>query len=198
MTDQVGIVNLALTKIGAKAISSMDGDSDSARTASIVYEAVRDAELQANPWKFALRRASLAASSNTPAFGYDLQYIVPADFLRLYEINEYPVMFPVETPFFAIESHENDGKVIVTNETAPLEIRYIAKITSEAAYDPLFVMAFACALGVTLCDRLTEHQGKKEMIIAEYRERIGIARRIDAIQAPPTPFPESAWLYSRF
>ena len=198
MTDQVGIVNLALTRIGAKAINSMDADRESARVASLVYEPVRDAELQANPWKFALRRASLAASSNTPAFGYDLQYIVPADFLRLYEINEYPAMFPVSDPFFSIESHENDGKVIATNETAPLKIRYVAKITSEAAYDPLFVQAFACALAVTLCDRLTEHQGKKEMVIAEYRERIGIAKRIDAIQAPPTPFPESAWLNSRF
>ncbi len=198
MTDQVGIVNLALTKLGAKAINSISSDIESARVASVIYEAVRDAELQANPWKFALRRASLAASANTPAFGYDLQYIVPADFLRLYEINEYPVMFPTSDPLFAIESHEDDGKVIVTNETAPLKIRYVARIENEAMFDPLFVMSFACRLAVEMSDRLTEHQGKKQLVIAEYRESIALAKRIDAIQAPPQPYPESAWIQSRY
>ena len=197
MSD-VAIVNLALTKIGAKTINALDQDGETARAANTVYEMVRDAELQANPWNFSIRRASLAASSNTPAFGYDLQYPVPADFLRLYEIDGYPVQFPTEDPYFAIESHSNDGLVILTNQTAPLDIRYVAKITDTSKYDPLFVHALACSLALALCDRLTQHEGKVDRIAQEYEMRLSRAKRVDAIQNPPIPYPESTWILSRY
>ena len=197
MSD-VGIVNLALTKLGAKTINALTDDTENARVANAIFEQVRDAELAAYPWNFAIRRDSLAASATTPAFEYDLQYPVPSDFLRLYALYDYPVQFPTEDPFFAIESDANDGLCILTNQTAPLYIRYIAKITDSSKFDPLFVQALACSIALTLCDRLTQHQGKKEQIAGEYQNWLAKARRVDAIQNPPIPYPESTWLLSRY
>lgn len=198
MSSDVEIVNLALTKLGASRIMALTDENDSARAANAIYAQVRDAELMAHPWNFAIRRASLAASATAPAFEYDKQFPVPSDFLRLYEIFDYPVQFPTEDPYFAIESHSDDGLVILTNEASPLKIRYVAKITDEAKYDPLFVQAFACSLALTLCDRKTEHQGKKQMIGQEYDMWLKKAIRTDAIQNPPIPYPESSWINSRY
>jgi len=197
MTDDVGIVNLALIKLGGNTIGALTEATDAARKVNAIYEMVRDAELEAHPWNFSIKRAELAASTTAPDFEYDLQYPLPSDFLRLYEIFDYPVQFPTEDAPFAIENGGDDGTCILTNWTAPLQIRYVAKVTNPALYNPLFVQALACSLALALCDRLTQHQGKKADISQEYEMWLARARRIDAIQNPPVPLLESSWILSR-
>ena len=73
MPSTVDICNLALQRLGAKPISSLSDDSTAARECNRVYDHARDSELRSHPWNFARKRASLAASSTVPAFGYDFQ-----------------------------------------------------------------------------------------------------------------------------
>ena len=63
MASEVDIANRALQKLGAESIVSLTQDSENARACNLCYEPIRDAELRAHPWNFAIKRASLAADS---------------------------------------------------------------------------------------------------------------------------------------
>src|SRR5262245_52285113 len=83
MASVVNICNLALQKLGAGRIASLDENSREARSCANNYETTRDAELRRHFWNFARKRARLAADVTAPEFGFDSQFPLPADFLRL-------------------------------------------------------------------------------------------------------------------
>ena len=56
MASEVDICNRALSKLGAARITSLTEDSVNARACNAMYESVRDAELRAHPWNFAMKR----------------------------------------------------------------------------------------------------------------------------------------------
>jgi len=91
MASQVEIANRALTKLGAARIISFDDDNKQARAVKSMFEIVRDAELRAHLWSFSVKRVSLAALSTTPTWGFDYEYQLPSDYLRLVQVNDvYP------------------------------------------------------------------------------------------------------------
>ena len=94
MASQVEICNQALTKAGAARIVSLLDDTESARVLSAIYGVKLDAELAAQPWTFAIKRAQLPASSTAPVFGWRYQYPLPADFILLCALNDNPVAQP--------------------------------------------------------------------------------------------------------
>lgn len=55
------IVNLALVRLGSKRISSLSDTTRNALEANAIWTTVRDNLLKIHPWKFATRRAQLAA-----------------------------------------------------------------------------------------------------------------------------------------
>lgn len=84
--NQVGIINLALGRIGVKRITSIDpavDDSEQSADAVAVWDYVRDEVLEAKDWRFAKTRKALPQSFETPPTDFDYAYILPSDFLRL-------------------------------------------------------------------------------------------------------------------
>jgi len=97
---QVGIVNLALYRIGVKKIATMADDTAAAIKANDVWEYIRDEVLQARDWKFAKTRAELTMLEETPLSNWSYAYRLPQDFLRLAfntEEKDDPVVYP---PYF--------------------------------------------------------------------------------------------------
>lgn len=184
--SNVGIANRALQKLGGGYIANFLDNSKEARAVNRAYDFIRQAVLRSHPWNFALRRAALTASAAAPAFGYDLQYQLPTDCLRVLEVQggEY-------------QPYQVEGRLILTDQAAPLKIRYVADITDPNQFDALFIEAFASRLAVELCEDLTQSNAKRQLAQGEYQAALREARRIDGQENPPDDLPETDWLLSR-
>lgn len=88
MASAVSICNNALVKVGATRIIALSDDTKQARTLAAIFDVKRDAELAANPWTFAIKRALLPASATPPAFGWSFAYPLPSDYLALVEVGQ--------------------------------------------------------------------------------------------------------------
>lgn len=189
MASVVEICNRALQKLGAKRIVSLTDDSTNARACNVAYEAVRDAELRSHPWNFAVKRASLAADSVSPAFGPAYAYTLPSDYLGLRENDE------------ANNSLDNDWEIeglkILTDDTAPLDIRYTYRVTDPNIMDPLFREALATSMAIELCEEITQSNTKKTELKDDYQQIIRKARRANAIERRAQVPPEDTWVTVR-
>lgn len=192
MASKIEICNRALQLLGANSIASLSANSTEARECSRAFDIVRDAELREHPWSFARKRASLAASSTTPAFEYANAFPVPSDFIRLKLENRSQV--PVD---WQVEQHSTGERSIMTDDGAPLKVVYIAQVTDTELYDPLFVEALAARLAVEMCEKLTQSAQKRKMAQQEYMNKVAAAKRVNAIERPPIVGDESPWVTAR-
>ena len=128
--SETNLVNMAFAKIGAKRINDITADTSvEAIHARIQYEQTRDALLRSFTWPFATKRVALSLDTETPAFDYDYQFILPSDYLRLVSTD----IDTTETDYLKIE-----GKRILVNEST-LSIRYVRRVTDPTEFDPLFI-----------------------------------------------------------
>lgn len=189
MASKVEIANRALQQLGAKRIVSLTDDSTNARAVNAAYEPVKLAELRKHPWNFAIKRAQLAASSTDPLFTKSTSFPLPSDFIRLLspdpEVNYNDIDWQVE------------GQYIVTNDDAPLNIRYIYDVTDPNQMDATFREAFAMKLAEALAEELTQSNAKKADAREAYKEAIADAKRMNAMESVAQDPPEDSWITSR-
>lgn len=188
-TSNVAIANLALQKLGAKRITSLTEDSPNARTMNACFEHQRDLELAKHRWSFAIRRAQLAVDATAPTFGPARSFTLPAEYLRLIEPD--------------LEENYNDldwkieGKKILTDQTAPLNIRFIYRVEDPNEFAPAFIESLACKLAWHTCEDITQSNQKKADILNEYTLAIREARRTNAIEKIAEEPPEDTWVTAR-
>jgi len=193
-TSEVSICNLALQKNGSGRIVSLTEDSPQARECNACYEAMRDLELRKHRWAFAIKRAALAADATAPAFGPVNYFTLPSDFLRLLEPDE---ATNFNTLDWRIESNAVGAKAIATNDSAPLEIRYVWRVVDPTVFDAAFVEALACRIASQTCEKLTQSNAKKAGVQEEYKDAIREARRTNAIEGVSAESPIDTWITAR-
>jgi hypothetical protein len=88
--SDTGIANMALQRIGARAITSFQDDSPNAIKINNIWDMIFQEVLSERDWKFAKTRAQLQKNSVTPVGGYRSAYSLPTDFLRLVRPREKP------------------------------------------------------------------------------------------------------------
>ena len=188
-TSETSICNVALQKLGQGRIASLSEDSDTARACVLCYEAMRDRELRANKWKFALTRVTLSASATAPDFTYANAFVLPADCLR--------PLFPARTDMdWKVENHLG-SPAILTNDGTTLELRYVARITDPTIFDPLFVDALACKMAWQMCEKFTQSNSKKDSALNEYVIAIREAKKVNAIEIGLQVQPVDEWVTGR-
>jgi hypothetical protein len=198
-TSDVDICNAALIKLGADTINALNENNVRARTMSARYADVRDAELRRRRWKFSIKRASLAALSAAPAADYDRQFQLPVDYLRLIEGGDIAETADLSdfrsgagAALYSIE-----GKKLLTNLSAPLNIRYIAKITDVSLFDSAFGEALASRLAYECCEKITQSDSKRSLAMDDYRLALSEARRANAIERPSESPADDSWVAAR-
>lgn len=196
--SQVEICNRAIAKIGGTAITSLNDNSKAARKLTDVYASALRAELTKVTWNFAKDRASLAALSEAPEWGYDTQFQLPSDCLRVIQIND---IFIAPSLHDYVSSDNSawsiEGGKVLTNFAAPLKIRYIKDVTDEAQFAPLFVEVFACKLASEICYPILNSTTRKAEIKEEYKEAMIEAARANAIELPPAGMADDSWILGR-
>lgn len=193
MASDVEIVNRALQLLGAARVIALTDDSVSARAMNNAYAPVRQAALRAHPWNFAVRRASLAASATAPAFGPARAFPIPAGFLRLLPQDSTDA---INTKDWKIEGHDG-GKAILTDDSAPLKIRYIVDVTDAELMDPLFRETLSHDLALACCEEITQSNSKEEKIRTARTLLIREARRTNAIENVPQVAVDDTFITTR-
>lgn len=174
MASKVEIANRALQKLGARRIVSLGEDSVNGRAINTAYEPVKLAELRKHAWSFAVKRASIAADASAPLFNREVSFQLPSDFIKLL----------AQDP----EQNVNDldwqieGRKIITNEQAPLEIRYIYNVDDPNEMDALFRETLSAKLALELAEELTQSNTKKAALLEAYKDTIAEARKANAFE----------------
>ena len=186
MPSAVDICNRALSRVGEARITSLTDATKQARACNSAYTLIRDEVLRAHPWNSAIKRASLAKLSDAPDFGYDAQYQLPSDCLRVVEVYDTKLPWVVE------------GRKLLSDEGTPLKMRYVRREEDPNTFDSLLVSAIAARLAMELCEELTQSNTKRERAGEEYAAILTIARKADGQEQSPMPFEEDDWVNARY
>ena len=187
------IVNVALRRIGASAITSLSDGSNNADVASDIYAEVRDTLLRSHPWNFATKRVQLTDSGNTPAFEFDYAYSLPADWLRTISVHDNDAGYG--TLLYRME-FLTDEWVIATSSSS-CYMRYIYQVTDTTLMTPDFRTVFAKYLARDLSIPLTESNTLWEQIDKEAKRAMAQVRSTDAMGSFPELRPRGSWASAR-
>lgn len=198
MPTKIDVANRALLKIGASRITDFEEESKEAQAIIIAWDHVQDREISAHPWAFALRRASLAAMVEAPAFGYAKQYPLPEAFLALQWADGFDVSSTAADYLDGTESawRVEGGKILI-DAGAPLRIIYTVRVEDPQQWGPQFCEVMALALAIEICDDVSASLQRKQLLQTEKREALAIARRLNAIQQAPRAIPDGSWITER-
>ncbi len=192
--SQVQIVNLALTKLGQDRLISINDDVEQGRVMRSLWDMTRDTVLASHPWKFAIKRTSLPALAAAPeGADWTLQYALPEPCLRLVQVGEHAALFYNPT----VEAFALEGGAILTNEAAPLFVRYVQRVENTGLWPVLFGRVVAMQLAADACEKITTSSSKFNDCALAYTNAIREAKRQSAIERPPQAYAISDWLDSR-
>lgn len=185
MTSVVEIGNIALVNLGEDVIASLSDEVKAARLLNRRYGPIRDAVLRAHPWNCAMVRAGLASSDPAPIWGPAACYPLPADCLRVLRVEDRSAAWKVE------------GRKIVSNAGAPLNILYTRQITDPNEFDPLLVEAIAARLAADLAHPITQSTSLIQVMWDLYRQKLIEARGVDGQEGTGDALIADTWLAAR-
>jgi hypothetical protein len=177
MASWVQIANLALSRLGARQIADLAEASAEARAITGVLTTVCDAVLRAHPWNCALARAALAADAEGPAFEYAYAYTLPTD----------PYCLRVLGIWNSSEPWMVEGRKLLTNQSAPLPLRYLRRVTDPEQLDGAFIAAFAERLAHAVCPVLAPSLEREAALWQSAERLIREARSLDGQEQNPPP-----------
>ena len=182
MATPVDIANMALSHLGETTIVALDDSTESARVMTLWFDHARRRALRANNWSCAIKRASLSAEVDAPVFGYANSFPVPADFIRLTSIENAGL-----EAGFQIESRK-----ILTNLSAPLNIKYVYDLEDTSAYDDDLVACFALWLAYFASGKIAP--SRTELLRQYTVDAKNQAATADGSSNSPQPLQGGSWL----
>lgn len=187
ITSSTDICNLALDLLSSGTVQDIENPSNpTEELLNRWYDQCRRKVLREHPWNFAAKRIQLAASSTDPVFGYDTQFPVPSDFIRLLTINDsvYTADVPASSTLYKVEN----GNILISNlfsDSATLNLLYVCDYTNVSGMDPMFIDVLAYEIALSVAYKVAESNGNIERIATLAKERKALAKAIDGQESPP-------------
>ncbi|TXI93648.1 MAG: hypothetical protein E6Q33_02735 [Neisseriales bacterium] len=198
MASETDILNGALIHIGEQTVLTADDTTNAGRKFIQIYPTARDALLRAHSWNFAITRASLAALADAPDWGYQYQYQLPSDCLKLVQVNDYALN--INNGFYnqtTTSAYKLEGKKILTNFEAPLKIRYVQRVTDTSMFDDSFVEMLSIKIAMKLVEFLKNDSAMLDRLGQLHKEAKRDALKANAIEKAPTSQVDGDWIMSR-
>jgi len=181
-TSFVEIANRAITFLGGDVITALTDDTKEGRVVNRIYEQSRDQLLRDHSWNFAIKRVQIAANTTSPVFEYTNAYDWPSDCLRIIEVD-------------TSEEWAVEGRQIVTDEGAPLDVVYIHSVTDPSLFDTKFVEAYALRLAADMAFDITASQAAAQLAETKFITYMNSAKTVDGQESLPAS--EQSWLDAR-
>ena len=187
MVSKVQIFNRALTEAGGRpTVLDPDEGSEGAILCRNNYDLTLDEVLRAHPWNFAKRRQQLAAKGSSPLFEFGNCFALPSDPFCLRFLNANTEL-----------SVQVEGRDLLTDAAAPLQIAFIARVEDPELFDPLFASALALNLANVIAPKLNRKESQEKRIWDKYLQKLSLARSIDGMEGTPVDPQTDAFLNAR-
>lgn len=178
------------------AVSYLPGDVVWVSTAAYLCIAAHSNQLPPNVtyWR-AITSATVAAVVTLAPYGYERNastlrkiYRLPANWLRM--APQDPKMASGATQTLTAGMAFNDWEVeepfLMTADTSPFVLRFVADQTDVPAMHPLFCEVWAARMAIELADSLTQSQEKMAAVAALYQRYMDNAQVLAAVEAGST------------
>jgi hypothetical protein len=150
---------------------------------------LRQAELRKHPWSFAIQRFPLPASATPPSFGVANYFPLPTGWLK--------VLPPDPIDNFGDRDWIIEGGKIVSNASAPLNVRLVMDTTDTTLMDPAFCEALSARMAFEMCEALTQSTSKQQACVTAYKDAVAEGRKANAIEKVPQDAPVDDWITTR-
>ena len=179
LQSKIGIWNAAVDLLKEAPIDNVTDDRPMAKWLSRNYDQKRDYLLERLNWKFAMKRAAIAASTEVPAWGWSYRYPLPDDCLKVIPPT-YDGTFMGKPIPYEIESDVNGRTAIMTDVQAPLRIRYIRRVTVEGQFSNGFCELFAARLAAEMCHWVSGKASLLDLMLKREREIMNDVKSTEA------------------
>lgn len=197
MATKIIVINRALTKLGSEKLMSETDNNKASRTIETIYDGLLDRILRAYRWAFAIKRVQLAALADESVYGFQHQYQLPSDCLRIDAVADNIMHGLRNLPVMKRPLWQREGNRILTDIDAPLYLRYGARITDPSQWDASFTDAFCCLLASEMAEPITQSSTKKQAALQDFELAIREARQTSAIERPPIQQQDTSWVTAR-
>lgn len=191
MPSQTDIINMALDLLEEEPMLDPDDDRAPIRWMKRNLQPAIDGMLRLHPWNFAVRRKALSAETGAPVSGWKRQYVLPPDCLRVLPLND-GTLLGRSVPY-ALE-----GRRILTNAEAPIQIVYVGRPDDATVLDALFVQALAATLASRAANWITGKQSYAQALRQQAQELILQAQMVDALEGTPADPEADDFVMGRF
>lgn len=173
--SKVSITNQALNRLNVSQILSLTDNSKQARAMNLVFDRVYEEALTIRNWNFATTRTQLGRLTAQPNSGYDYQYQLPTDCLRIIKV--------VSTSLYEIE-YKVEGTALLTDETE-VYVVYVKRILDFGTLPPIFTSYLILALANEVCFGLTGNVSLQDRLVSEMMDKLEKAKKADSTEGAP-------------
>lgn len=179
--SQTEIVNMALMQLRIPPITEYNTDtSTEANAARTIFDQRRRAVLRPYIFNFSKAQAIIKKIVNeTPTFGYECFYEVPADCLKVMEVGDNDTVF-VDKRDWDLQGR----RLLMPDVGAECPITYIKDVTDFTLWDPLAIDVLVLELAIWLCKPLTGDASLKDDLKSEQSVALTDALAADFAEAP--------------
>ena len=180
MTTKTEIVNLALHRLGTERVSNLTANNKRTKVMNDIYETVLKKTLRHHSWNFALKRVQLSQLTTKPAFGYEFEYSLPADYLKIWEIADSSDIIRNPHPgcegFIRtkVEYVIEDGKLLTDLEE--VYVLYGYNNIDTSLYSDTFIDALSLGLAAKACYSITQDSNLNQLLNAELEKYLSESR----------------------
>jgi len=181
------VANKALIEMGEIGqLTALTDDDERARTLLAAFDISRRAVLRAHYWNFALKRASIARDSTSPAYDFSNRYRLPSDYIVLVE------MYPREYTW------RREGDYLLSDYGPPLQFVYVSDETNIGVWDALATDVLATRLAMDTCYAITGNRELRRELMQAYSMKLSEARHMDAMEGSSAEeYDVDVWAHAR-
>jgi hypothetical protein len=171
MASKVKIANLALSRLGVSAITSLTDNTIEAKQANLMFEEVAKEVMTEGAFSSTIRRAVLNLTANTPDFGFTYEFQLPTNpvSLRILSIDE------EQTGSY---EYRIEGDKLLAN-ISTMEVEYIAYLTNSGDYDEMLKRVIVAKLAAELAYPLTGSGAVADKLYNKYLQEFADAKSVD-------------------
>lgn len=151
---------MALSRLGASTIVSITQDTSEAILCNTFFDDLADEVMLEGSWTSTIKRASLAKTTNTPAYEFASEFQLPVDPFCLKVID-------IDQDSTGLVPYQIEGDKLLT-DSGSMKIRYIGRLTDTEDWDALLRQAFTARLASELAYAITGDQRRTEFELERY------------------------------
>lgn len=92
---------------------------------------------------------------------------------------------------------EFQGNYILTQQSTPIMLRFVADIQTVSDMDDMFCEGLAARIGMEACEGITNSTTKQQTCMNIYKQMMGEARIVNAVEIGPITSPEDEYITCR-